>query len=70
MPHTLQHVIRKIQDEREGLRLKARVYDDNNNFSGKKVKLSLCFNTALRQEGVLRSGVTATRILDFGTRWK
>jgi hypothetical protein len=35
-----------------------------------KVKLSLCFNWALRHEGVVGSGGTAPRILDLGNRWR
>jgi hypothetical protein len=34
------------------------------------VKLSLCFNWALRHEGVLGSGGIAPRILHLGTRWR
>jgi hypothetical protein len=34
-----------------------------------KVKLSPCFNWALRHEGVLGSGGIAPHILDLGTRW-
>jgi hypothetical protein len=35
-----------------------------------KVKLSLCFNTEPRREGVLGSGGIAPRILDLGTIWR
>jgi hypothetical protein len=32
--------------------------------------VSLCFNWALRHEGILGSGGIAPRILDLGTRWR
>jgi hypothetical protein len=36
----------------------------------KKVKLSLCFTSAPRHEGVLGIGGIAPRILDLGTKWR